>query len=76
MTLWNALQLFYKALLPLRHTCIRVKQHANPWAVTGSVCEAKHLRDKLYHRALSSGTVKDWQQFRSFVYRESQVKLK
>ena len=58
----TVLQGLSDALLPLRR--IRIKQHTNPWAATSSVLAARRHRDKLYRRALLSGTPTDWQLFR------------
>ena len=58
----TVLQGLLDALLPLHR--IRIKQHTNPWAATSSVLAARRHRDKLYRRALLSGTPTDWQLFR------------
>ena len=54
--------LLLDVLLPLRR--VRIKQHNNPWVANGRVINARRLRDKLYHQALSSGFPEDWQLFR------------
>ena len=54
----TVLQGLLDVLLPLRR--IRIKQHTIPWVATSRVVAVRRHRDKLYRRALSSGTPKHW----------------
>ena len=50
-------------LVPLRHLRIR-EGRRNPWLVSQEIGSAKYLRDRLYKRALHSGSSGDWSAFR------------